>query len=66
MRTIGKVSDFQVEFGNGVFNCCLDDIENRSMEDAYIGKIIDCDHCGQSMVLAKSKDGKFRWTAFNG
>lgn len=65
MRTIGKVSDFQVEFGNGVFNCCSDFIDEHGQESAHAGMILECSHCHQSMILAKSKDGKFRWTAYN-
>jgi hypothetical protein len=66
MRTIGKVSDFQVEFGNNVFNCCWDDVQERSEENCYIGMVIECSHCGQGMILSKCADGKFRWVAYNG
>jgi hypothetical protein len=66
MRTIGKVSDFQVIFGDGVFNCCFSDIEERSEESCHIGMIIRCNECHQSMILSKCGDGKFRWVAYNG
>lgn len=59
---VGKVSDFSVVYGNGITNCCADDIDMRSDEDAYVGMVIQCLECNQTMIL-KSVEGKLRWTA---
>ena len=62
-KIVGKVSDFEIVFGNGIFNCCYDDIESRSDQDAFVGMKIICDHCGAEMILKKCSDNKLRWQA---
>jgi hypothetical protein len=57
-----KVSDFDVVFGNGVFNCCFDDIKSDN-SPAREGMIIECNECGQAMKLTRCKDGVLRWVA---
>lgn len=65
-KSVGKVSDFELQFGNGIINCCWDDIQERSEENAFIGMIIECEHCGQAMVLNHCPDNKLRWQAHKG
>jgi hypothetical protein len=60
---MGKVSDYEVVFGNGIFNCCFDDIQDRD-EEAYLGMKIHCNHCEQTMILKKIGNN-YKWVAFN-
>ena len=57
-----KVSDYEVSFQEGsLFTCCMVDVLNRSDEDAYEGMVIECNECGESMILRKGSDGVLKW-----
>jgi ssDNA-binding Zn-finger/Zn-ribbon topoisomerase 1 len=57
-----KVSDFDVDFSQGgLYNCCMEDVMARENEDAHEGMVIECNECGESMVLRKAKNGKLMW-----
>lgn len=57
-----KVSDYEIDFSSGhLFNCCYDDILSRKDEDTHEGHIIECDECGESMILCKGEDGVLKW-----
>lgn len=57
-----RVSDYEVSFEEGgLFTCCMDDVAGRSDEEATEGMIIECDECGESMILRKGTDGVLKW-----
>ena len=56
-----KVSDFEVDFDSGVFNCCQDHVYNCS-DPCKENDLICCDECGISMRLEKV-NGKLMWRA---
>lgn len=57
-----NVSDYDIDWDSGLFTCCMDHIQNNSAR-ARLGDIIECEHCGKSMVLQQCADGVIRWRA---
>lgn len=57
-----RVCDYEFKFGGGVFNCCFDHVQNDT-RPAFPGMVIECEHCGVEMILAKGNDGVLRWQA---
>ena len=47
-----KASDFEIDWNTGIFNCCHEDIQNRT-EDVKAGDVIECEECGIEMILQK-------------
>lgn len=57
-----KVSDFEVDMSSGkLYNCCVADVMERRDETAYEGMVIECNDCGEEMVLRKDKDDVLKW-----
>lgn len=58
-----KVSDFDIDWSSGrLYNCCWDDIQARENENAHEGMIIECNECGEKMILRKDNNGVLKWT----
>jgi hypothetical protein len=58
-----RVGDFEVVYRDGVFSCCGTHVYEHADEPAFAGMVIECDECGQTMILDKCKDGVLRWMA---
>lgn len=55
-------SDFDVDFGSGLYNCCWDHIQSHK-GTVKEGTVITCDDCGEQMVLVKFKSS-FIWRRY--